>query len=117
MAPPRPSKSMVISTIFDNCSSHIWFCIHDHLSTKSSSNSPSPPTSFTKCVKAFSTSHSNAISTDQTSPRVPSAPFQSEQFCLASAATTQIIKVDAATTIVGEIGQTVRVREGKQKLR
>ncbi|KAL4398486.1 hypothetical protein HN51_003102 [Arachis hypogaea] len=86
MAPPRPSKSMVISTIFDNCGGH-----------------------------AFSTSHSNAISTNQTSPRVPSAPFQSGQFCLASAATTQIIRVAAAATIVGEIGQTVRVR-GKTEI-
>ncbi|XP_061348751.1 protein MIZU-KUSSEI 1 [Gastrolobium bilobum] len=34
-APPRPSKSMVIGTIFGNRRGHVWFCIqHDRLSTK-----------------------------------------------------------------------------------
>ncbi|PNT30628.2 hypothetical protein POPTR_006G091700v4, partial [Populus trichocarpa] len=34
VAPPRPSKTMVISTIFGNRRGHVWFCIqHDRLST------------------------------------------------------------------------------------
>ncbi|KAK9920573.1 hypothetical protein M0R45_029126 [Rubus argutus] len=34
-AQPRPSKSMVIGTIFGNRRGHVWFCIqHDRLSTK-----------------------------------------------------------------------------------
>ncbi|KAL1359715.1 protein MIZU-KUSSEI 1 [Arachis hypogaea] len=37
MAPPRPSKSMVIGTIFGNRGGHVWFCVqHDRLSTKPS---------------------------------------------------------------------------------
>ncbi|KAL3010256.1 hypothetical protein AAZX31_07G130500 [Glycine max] len=36
-APPRPSKSMVIGTIFGNRRGHVWFCIqHDRLSSKPS---------------------------------------------------------------------------------
>ncbi|KAJ7961358.1 protein MIZU-KUSSEI 1-like [Quillaja saponaria] len=35
LAPPRPSKSMVIGTIFGHRRGHVWFCIqHDRLSTK-----------------------------------------------------------------------------------
>ncbi|KAJ7950249.1 protein MIZU-KUSSEI 1-like [Quillaja saponaria] len=35
LAPPRPSKSMVIGTIFGHRRRHVWFCIqHDRLSTK-----------------------------------------------------------------------------------
>ncbi|XP_054779729.1 protein MIZU-KUSSEI 1 [Prosopis cineraria] len=34
-APPRPSKSMVIGTIFGNRRGHVWFCVqHDRLSIK-----------------------------------------------------------------------------------
>ncbi|CAJ2670549.1 hypothetical protein L195_g001157 [Trifolium pratense] len=34
-APPRPSKSMVIGTIFGNRRGHVWFCIqHDRLTLK-----------------------------------------------------------------------------------
>ncbi|XP_028783502.1 protein MIZU-KUSSEI 1-like [Neltuma alba] len=34
-APPRPSKSMVIGTIFGNRRGHVWFCVqHDRLSSK-----------------------------------------------------------------------------------
>lgn len=34
VAPPRPSKTMVIGTIFGNRRGHVWFCIqHDRLST------------------------------------------------------------------------------------
>ncbi|XP_057440472.1 protein MIZU-KUSSEI 1 [Lotus japonicus] len=37
LAPPRPSKSMVIGTIFGNRRGHVWFCIqHDRLSLKPS---------------------------------------------------------------------------------
>ncbi|GKV10060.1 hypothetical protein SLEP1_g21479 [Rubroshorea leprosula] len=37
MAPPRPSKSMVIGTIFGHRKGHVWFCIqHDRLSSKPS---------------------------------------------------------------------------------
>ncbi|RYR15688.1 hypothetical protein Ahy_B04g072593 isoform A [Arachis hypogaea] len=37
VAPPRPSKSMVIGTIFGNRGGHVWFCVqHDRLSTKPS---------------------------------------------------------------------------------
>ncbi|WVZ05889.1 hypothetical protein V8G54_019235 [Vigna mungo] len=33
--PPRPSKSMVIGTIFGNRRGHVWFCVqHDRLSAK-----------------------------------------------------------------------------------
>ncbi|TKY65964.1 MIZU-KUSSEI 1 [Spatholobus suberectus] len=36
-APPRPSKSMVIGTIFGNRRGHVWFCVqHDRLSRKPS---------------------------------------------------------------------------------
>ncbi|KAK7395211.1 hypothetical protein VNO78_15759 [Psophocarpus tetragonolobus] len=36
-APPRPSKSMVIGTIFGNRRGHVWFCVqHDRLSSKPS---------------------------------------------------------------------------------
>ncbi|RDY14711.1 Protein MIZU-KUSSEI 1, partial [Mucuna pruriens] len=36
-APPRPSKSMVIGTIFGNRRGHVWFCIqHDRLAHKPS---------------------------------------------------------------------------------
>ncbi|KAJ1384276.1 Protein MIZU-KUSSEI 1-like, plant [Sesbania bispinosa] len=36
-APPRPSKSMVIGTIFGNRRGHVWFCVqHDRLSFKPS---------------------------------------------------------------------------------
>ncbi|KAK7339728.1 hypothetical protein VNO77_20409 [Canavalia gladiata] len=36
-APPRPSKSMVIGTIFGNRRGHVWFCVqHDRLSPKPS---------------------------------------------------------------------------------
>ncbi|CAI8612709.1 unnamed protein product [Vicia faba] len=36
-APPRPSKSMVIGTIFGNRRGHVWFCIqHDRLTLKPS---------------------------------------------------------------------------------
>ncbi|CAK7342770.1 unnamed protein product [Dovyalis caffra] len=35
LAPPRPSKTMVIGTIFGSRRGHVWFCIqHDRLSTK-----------------------------------------------------------------------------------
>lgn len=35
MAPPRPSKSMIIGTIFGNRRGHVWFCIQqDRLSIK-----------------------------------------------------------------------------------
>ncbi|XP_022151581.1 protein MIZU-KUSSEI 1 [Momordica charantia] len=35
MAAPRPSKSMVIGTIFGNRRGHVWFCVqHDRLRTK-----------------------------------------------------------------------------------
>ncbi|KAB5552099.1 hypothetical protein DKX38_009410 [Salix brachista] len=34
VTPPRPSKTMVIGTIFGNRRGHVWFCIqHDRLST------------------------------------------------------------------------------------
>ncbi|KAL2336538.1 hypothetical protein Fmac_010984 [Flemingia macrophylla] len=34
-APPRPSKSMVVGTIFGNRRGHVWFCVqHDRLATK-----------------------------------------------------------------------------------
>ncbi|KAH7514515.1 hypothetical protein FEM48_Zijuj11G0097500 [Ziziphus jujuba var. spinosa] len=34
-APPRPSKTMVIGTIFGHRRGHVWFCVqHDRLSTK-----------------------------------------------------------------------------------
>lgn len=37
MAPPRPSKTMVIGTIFGPRRGHVWFCVqHDRLSTKPS---------------------------------------------------------------------------------
>ncbi|MED6112341.1 hypothetical protein PIB30_060776 [Stylosanthes scabra] len=37
VAPPRPSKSMVIGTIFGNRGGHVWFCVqHDRLSSKPS---------------------------------------------------------------------------------
>ncbi|XP_004515946.1 protein MIZU-KUSSEI 1 [Cicer arietinum] len=36
-APPRPSKSMVIGTIFGNRRGHVWFCVqHDRLTPKPS---------------------------------------------------------------------------------
>ncbi|GAV65442.1 DUF617 domain-containing protein [Cephalotus follicularis] len=35
IAPPRPSKTMVLGTIFGNRRGHVWFCIqHDRLSTR-----------------------------------------------------------------------------------
>ncbi|KAK9290484.1 hypothetical protein L1049_008654 [Liquidambar formosana] len=35
IVPPRPSKSMVIGTIFGHRRGHVWFCIqHDRLNTK-----------------------------------------------------------------------------------
>ncbi|KAI8013804.1 Protein MIZU-KUSSEI 1 [Camellia lanceoleosa] len=35
VAPPRPSKTMVIGTIFGHRRGHVWFCVqHDRLSTR-----------------------------------------------------------------------------------
>ncbi|XP_059643541.1 protein MIZU-KUSSEI 1 [Cornus florida] len=37
LAPPRPSKTMVIGTIFGHRHGHVWFCVqHDRLNTKPS---------------------------------------------------------------------------------